>query len=218
MSISTGFFQYPTEYYRPDRDFIRQLFTPVSEIKASLNPGLTQLRGMGETVIAFHIRRGDYGYRYFYLTPDAWYLNWLQAHWSTFEKPVLYIATDDPDRVLPSFSAYDPVIASDIHTSNAKLAFAPFYPDFYSLTQADVVVMPNSSFSFAAAMLNQNLQKAYRSHLSSPLGEVPFIEIDPWDSVALDVEAEVDQFPEIQGIRRLPNVSIWSRVFGRRSA
>jgi hypothetical protein len=201
-----GYFQYPTRYYAPHRDFIRQLFVPVPAIKQPLDAATERLRQRGRTVVALHVRRGDYGYGCFYLTPLAWYLRWLEIMWPQWEAPVLFVATDEPDKVLPALAAYRPFTAHDL---GAQLRAAPFYPDFYLLSQADVLAMPNSTFSFAAALLNLNLQAAYRSHLSDPLEDPPFHRLDPWDADVLQGDVRAEQFAHIPGLVKPPKRRFW---------
>ncbi|OAI45686.1 hypothetical protein AYO44_12510 [Planctomycetaceae bacterium SCGC AG-212-F19] len=194
-----GYFQYHTAYYAPHRDYIRSLFRPLPAVAKQLQPAVERLRGKGRTVVALHIRRGDYGYRYFYLTPTSWYLEWLAARWATFAEPVLLIVSDDLDAVVPDFASYKPVIVRDLHVS---LPQAPYFVDFYLLTQADVLAIPNSTFSFVAAMLNERLRLAVRSLLSDPLEHPPFRAFDPWNAEFLDRSAHVANYPNIPGISR----------------
>ena len=195
-----GYFQYHTDYYAPDRDFIRSLFQPAPAIAQRLQPAAERLRQEGETVVAFHVRRGDYGKDYFYLAPNAWYLQWLERYWSELANPVLLIASDEPEIVLPAFKRYQPLTARRL---GATLRQAPFYPDFFLLSQADALVFPNSTFSFMAAMLNHRLQAAYRSRLCETLSDPPFEKLDPWSAAMLDTSAHVDRFPHIAGVKRL---------------
>lgn len=222
-----GYFQYPTRYYAPDRPFIQQLFTPVPALQQVLDAAVARLRRQGRTVVALHVRRGDYGYSYFYRTPLEWYQHWLACMWPAWTEPVLFVATDEPREVLPAFQRYRPVTASDL---GLKLPMAPYYPDFYLLSRADVLAIPNSTFSFVAALLNQNLQAAYRSHLSDPLEDPPFRSFDPWNAEFLERGATVEQYPHIPGIAKPPPprwrraneylrgiIRQWKRTLGLRS-
>jgi hypothetical protein len=201
-----GFFQYPTRYYAPHKECIRQWFTPVPAIRQPLDEAVARLRERGRTVVGMHIRRGDYGYAYFYLTPLAWYLRWLERTWAQLDDPVLLVASDELDSVLPALADYHPVAARNL---GVGLAQAPDYPDFYLLSQADVLVIPNSTFSFVASMLGQNLRQAYRSHLSDPLDDPPFRRFDPWDADMLDCQADVQRFGHIPGIAKPPPRGFW---------
>lgn len=146
-----GYFQCDTVHYAPHREFVRSLFQPVAAIRDVLAPAVERLRS-GRTLVALHIRRGDYRPAgLFFAAPTAWYLDWLRGLWPTLAKPLLYIATDEPGKVLPEFSEYSPVWARDLAV---ELEGAADYPDFYVLSQAEAVGISNSSFSFFATLLN----------------------------------------------------------------
>ncbi len=190
-----GYFQYHTSYYAPDRDYIRRLFEPRPEIAATLAPAWSRLRERGRTAVGIHIRRNDYGFLYFYRVPIQWYLDCLERIWPGLDQPFLYIATDDLDSVIGDFARYAPATARDL---GPPLPQHDFYRDFYALQHCDILLIPNSTFSFAAAMLNRGLNAAYRSLL--PVRT--FVPFDPWDSKPLQQtwDAYVErqpQFPEI---------------------
>jgi len=170
-----GFFQYHTRFYAPHKDYFRSLFKPVTAFANALAEALQRLRSHGKTIVGLHLRRGDYGYGYFFVAPTQWYRDWLTGFWDTLENPVLFIASDDIDAVIGDFEEYKPLSVRDL---KIDLPEAPFYPDFYLLSQCDVVAISNSSFSFAACLVNERSQFFFRPHLSS--GKlIPF---DPWNS------------------------------------
>lgn len=151
------------------------------DIEAWVNQYVQKLRNLGNTLVGLHLRRGDYGtyhqpgLDYFYVAPNEWYLEWLQSIWSGLDRPVLFIASDEPYKVLGDFQAYAPVTSAHL---GASLPGAEFYPDFYILTRCDVLAISNSSFSFAASMLNREGKLFMRPHRE--LGAlVPY---DPWNS------------------------------------
>ena len=126
-------------------------------------------------MVGIHLRRGDYGPPPFYSTPSSWYKDYLDGLWQTLDNPVLFIASDEPLKVVKDFSEYGPITSNDL---GIKLPEAEFYPDFYILSQCDVLLISNSSFSFAASMLNHHSRTFVRPHFKA--GKlVPF---DPWDS------------------------------------
>ena len=194
-----GYFQYPTRVYAPYRDFIRRLFTPQPGLAAKLEQGVRHVVPEGRTLVGLHIRRGDFGEDQFYITPTAWYLELLEQLWPTLDNPILYIASDEPGKIVPDFADYRPRTARDLRV---RLPHAPYFLDFYVLTQAHVLAIPNSTFSFFAALLNRNQQEVYRSHLCEPLESPPFRQVDPWNSDVLDHHACVEMFPNVAGIRR----------------
>jgi hypothetical protein len=148
------------------------------------------VRQRGRTAVAIHIRRGDYGFAYFSRTPVSWYLHQLERIWPTLDRPFLYVASDALDDVLSPFARYSPVTADDVCR---PLPAHDFYRDFYVLQHADVLLIPNSTFSFSAAMLNERLQAAYRSHVPSR----GFVAFDPWNDKPLDQQwtAHVERYP-----------------------
>jgi FkbM family methyltransferase len=173
-----GYFQYDTVHYAPYRDLFRSLFQPTPAVEEPLRRAVERLRAGGRTVVALHLRRGDYGYRQFYVAPSAWYLDLLRRLWPTLANPVLFIASDEPQKVLADFKEFNPITSADL---DLAMPDAPFYPDFYLMTQCDILCISNSSYSFAAAMLNDRASAFYRPHL----GLNRLIPFDPWNAPPL---------------------------------
>jgi FkbM family methyltransferase len=182
-----GYFQYHTQYYKPHKSHFRSLFQPTAKIEQQLRPGLKRLQLNGKTVVGLHLRRGDYGYEHFFVAPSAWYLEWLKGLWETLDNPVLFIASDQPEIVVKDFAEYQPLTAQDL---GVELTPASFYPDFYFLSHCDVLAISNSSFSFAASLLNEHCKFFFRPHLPSQ----KLIPFDPWDSEVIFRDAKVNQF------------------------
>ena len=169
-----GYLAHPTRCFAPHKDLFRTLFRPGRMAGDHVGGALERLRSMGKTVVAIHIRHGDFGQGAFWVAPSAWYLNWLGEIWSRLQSPVLFVATDDPS-ALRDFAAYAPVTSDDLAT---PLVGAEFYTDFHILSQADYLAISNSTFSLMASMLNEWANTFVRPE---PLHErlVPF---DPWDT------------------------------------
>ncbi len=176
-----GYFQYHTRYYRPYQSQFRSFFQPTATLKAALDTALESIRRRGKTLVGLHLRRGDFGQSYFFVSPTAWYLDWLTGFWQTLDHPVLYIASDEVDRVISDFAHYHPLTSQDLDISPEILAGAAYYLDFYVLSQCDVVALSNSSFSFAACMLNESGWAFYRPQLSTQ----KLIPFDPWNAEVL---------------------------------
>jgi hypothetical protein len=170
-----GFFQYHTKYYAPHKEYFISLFKPVLAIENQMKEALDCLRSRGKTIVGLHLRRGDYGYSDFFIAPSEWYKEWLKGLWETLDEPILFIASDEPEKVLRDFEEYNPVTTKEL---GLELPEAEFYPDFYLLSQCDITAISNSSFSFAACMLNEKGKFFFRPHLSSQ----KLIPFDPWDS------------------------------------
>jgi FkbM family methyltransferase len=185
-----GYFQFNTKYYAPYKDYFRSLFTPVPEIKMSLDDALNRLYSMGKTVVGLHLRRNDYGSGPFFIAPTEWYKEWLAGIWNSLNEPVLFIASDEPQKIISAFADYRPITSKDL---GIKLPKAEYYPDFYLLSQCDFVAISNSSFSFAACMLNKNANLFVRPHLPSK----KLIPFNPWDSEVLFYDDELIQSIEI---------------------
>ncbi|AFZ05325.1 methyltransferase FkbM family [Oscillatoria nigro-viridis PCC 7112] len=179
-----GYFQYHTKYYAPHKEYFCSLFKPVAEVEEKISETLASLRLRGKTIVGLHLRRGDYGYGYFFIAPSEWYKAWLKGLWETLDEPILFIASDEPAKVSGDFIEYNPVTAKDL---GVELPQAEFYLDFYLLSQCDIVAISNSSFSFAACMLNERGQLFMRPDLSAK----KLIAFDPWNSEPILRDEEV---------------------------
>ena len=174
-----GFFQYHTSYYAPYQAELRSLFQPLPEIEAKLLSAWEHLQTQGKTLIAIHIRLGDYfALCPHWIAPWEWYQEWLRGFWDTLENPVLYLASDEVEKVREYFAPYHPLTAQDLEV---QLPGAEFYPDFYLLSHADAIAIANSTFSFAASMLNTRAKFCFRPHFPSR----KLIPFDPWNSPPL---------------------------------
>ncbi len=189
-----GYAQYHTSYHRPHREFLCELFQPTQAIRDRLAPAAAGLGTRRQTRVGIHLRRGDYGRFAFYITPVHWYLNWLAAAWSLLDDPLLFVASEDR-ALVDEFAAYNPQTAESLgvdlqaeplpvyHYQRYDLEhpephLLDFFPDWYLLTQCDILLIPNSTFSFAAAMFSERLRHCFRSDLPTER----FVEIDPWDT------------------------------------
>ena len=172
-----GYFCYPTARIRRHRDIFRGLFRPGRRVAQLVEPAVAKLREYGQTIVAVHLRRGDFGYGRFWIAPSAWYISWLEALWPRLIKPVLYVATDDSS-VIAELGRFRPLAAADL---GVVIPGAEFYLDFFVLSEADALAISNSSFSFVAGMLNERACEFVRPDRSG--GQmVPY---DPWDSPVL---------------------------------
>ncbi len=184
-----GFFQISTRLLAPYQDYVRLLFQPVNDLKLSLEEGLERLRSKGKTVIGIHIRRGDYitqaraGFTLVF--PEGWYCEWLDKNWNDLEDPVLFLCSDDLDRILPAFEKFSPITSRDLEVElpdRMQNANIEFYVDFFILSNCDLVITSNSIFSFAACLLNERGQLFIRPHWNF---SSRFISFDPWNSEPL---------------------------------
>ncbi len=194
-----GFFQFHTKNYRPYKTDFQLLFKPKKDIEARLKTFVDQLRSKGNTIVGLHLRRGDYGYSHFFEAPSKWYLEWLDLIWSDLDRPLLYIASDEPDKVLEDFAEYNPVTAASLGVS---LPEAEYYPDFYFLSNCDVLAISNSSFSFAASMLNTHAMIYSRPSLAHQ----KMIPYDPWNSPVLLRDHKVEDNIKAEMVFKFDNI------------
>jgi FkbM family methyltransferase len=169
-----GYFFLPTSAYADRRDRFRSWFELSGMARPVIDAAFEKLRMAGRTVVALHLRRGDFGYGWFWLAPPAWYRDWLASIWPKLEAPLLYIASDDPGS-LAGFAEYRPIGGASLAQLPPDLAFLV---DFFVLSRADRVATANSSFSFVAALLNRRARHFVRPDPAA--GRlVPF---DPWNA------------------------------------
>ena len=206
-----GYMQWPTSYLKPHEERLRRLFTLREDVDAKLRPATERLNDMGHDIVGLQIRAGDYGRLIFYLTPIQWYLNWLQIIWPMLTDPVLFIAAEDRS-LMDAFADYNPQTAESL---GVEMKAEPiedysyqqydkdhplphtmqFLGDWWLLTQCEYLAIPNSTFSFTAAMLSNNLRYCWRSRLSTQGFEL----IDPWDTTPMTYDL-AEQYRHISGV------------------
>ncbi len=175
-----GFFQFNTIHHASDKQHILELFQPVPELKQVVDLGVRQLYAIGDTIVAIHLRRGDFGPPPWIISPTKWYVEWLDSIWPTLKNPVLFVASDDLDNVLPDFSKFNPITLRNL---SIEVLGADYYPEHYILSQADQLAISNSTFSSTAAMLNQTAKGFYRPDFN----QKKLVEYDPWNSLPFDI-------------------------------
>jgi len=173
-----------------EQDF-RKLFTPGRHVRPLLKAALGRLRDGGRTLVAVHLRRGDFGHGRFWVAPPAWYLDWLRELWPTLARPILFVATDQPDLLAP-FGGFDPVGSREL---GCEIPGADYLLDHYLLSEADYLAVSNSSFSFTAAMLNVRARQFLRPHPDRRA----MVAFEPWNApVLLDPAVEAGSVPTIE--------------------
>lgn len=173
----TGYFCRHTAALAPYRTDFRRIFTPGRYLWPRADAIEHRLRARGRTVVALHLRRGDYGWGRFWIAPEGWYLTWLERLWADLDSPVLYLATDAPE-LAGAFAPFSPILATGL---GEPLAGAEFFTDFHALCVADVLAISNSTFSFAAGLLNRTARRFVRPDRHQGM-LVPY---DPWDAEVL---------------------------------
>lgn len=142
-------YDYPVEF----RDRVRSWLRPRPQWSPWIDPPVDALRAVGRTVVAIHIRRGDFLHYGYPITETQTYVDWLRDLWPTLDKPVLYLASDDIPSVRAAFREFRPVT---LHDAAPAWPGLEFLQDFHVLTQADIVgISAASGFSQLAARLNE---------------------------------------------------------------
>lgn len=179
-----GYFTWHTKFYREYKAEFIHLFKLKDELAKKVDESWKEYtQNFNYTIIGVHIRLGDAGVDYYYRTPIEWYKNKIEEliNIKGVEKIKLFIASDDLT-IKNKFEEYN-----TLNIDYSILGNTPDYiVDFILLSKCEILIMGNSSFSFTASMLNQNVKKVFRSSILNG----NFEEIDPWDSEPLDIQIE----------------------------
>lgn len=145
-------FEHREEY----RERVQSWLQPRKVWRPFIDPAMERLRSRGDTVIAIHIRRGDFVKFKYPLTQTAWYVDWLRGIWDTVKNPVLYLASDDLDGVRRDFAQFRPVVRQDVCDPWPGLEYLQ---DFNVLANADIVgISAASGYSVLAARVNTGVR------------------------------------------------------------
>ncbi len=216
-----GCFQYPTGLWPAEqRAIFRDTYKPVEGVAGLLESELKRAMGAHRALVVVHVRRGDYvgnPLGMFYCTPVESYKLWLYDLWPLLDNPVLYVASDDPG--MPSEFA---------DFAQFRFPREHQFVDFWAMMQADALAISNSSFSFAAAMLNRKhdhpmTRPVLHGHTGAvvptfvrPLSDGSMRAFDPWhDDILLDRYGPMtDTCPHCGGAERIlknDRYCLWQR-------
>ena len=141
-----------------EKQYFRKLLKLKPFWREKINPCLTSLRKHHKTLLTIHLRRGDFLKEGRYVPSSQLYLEWLETIWPSLDQPVLYIASDEAERVHLDFWKFNPFIGK--YFGNIFL-FDDFLTDFYIMSQSDILVIGSSSFSMIAALCNEKYMRLY---------------------------------------------------------
>lgn len=159
-----GYFQDLPASWRHYRSLLTRLFRPVPMIEAPIERWIARNVPGDRTLVAIHVRRGDYQFfdpnfvPWFRTIPVSWYQALLAEIWPKLDRPMLYVATDDPRAILPQFADYAPITAPAADLVPEEIGY---FVDHYVLMRADVITVLNSSFSRSAALLARPGQRCF---------------------------------------------------------
>jgi hypothetical protein len=173
-----GYFQEIPECWHRQRPLLRRMFElPLEHRRAIERWRCDVTQGGRRTLVAIHVRRGDYRHvqhmPWFQLIPEDWYIGWLRGIWPMLRDPLLFVATDEPNAILPAFQEFSPIPA--IFGAPAQ-TLPDHVRDFEVLRRADQLAICNSSFSRMAAILADSTQKCFCPSFEAQ-GFVPY---EPW--------------------------------------
>jgi len=172
VEVSGYFCGNPSDWVAGKETF-QKIFEPVTKVRNNADAALRRLLKSGHTLIALHLRRGDYGTGQFWIAPTVWYKSWLEQVWPTLKNPILYIATDDAS-IIPEFDIYKPLTAIDL---GPPLAGVEFFNDHWIMRHADLLATSNSTFSGTAALLSKKQNGKFLRPDPICSGLRPY---DPW--------------------------------------
>lgn len=186
----SGFFQYHTRYYLPHKQMIQEQFA----FKGAYGERAAQIEALfarqNGPVVTIHLRRGDFGTGVFFIAPEDWYVAWLSKLREIHPDLVVYIASDDLETVIGAFQDFTVLTERDLPQTSLE---QPFFTDFAALTLGDYVAISNSSFSFAASLLNRRAKRFVRPNLQ----EGALVDYTPWDAPVMLREVEAEDAGEV---------------------
>lgn len=182
-----GFYQFHTIFYKKYKNLFRNVFSFNGSVKGMVDPLINQFKSDNKNIVAIHVRRGDY-----LLEQRKSPLFWCHSLESIISavhqrpeiglpNPLFYLASDEALLVARELLALgvDCVSADDLFSGLSDIGRMAI--DFYMLANADVLLASNSTFSFAASMLNSRAGVFFRP---DPSGDALFA-YDPWNSPTL---------------------------------
>jgi hypothetical protein len=173
-----GYFQCVPPQWRPHRPFIRKLYGLKPQWRGAVERLNLFLNSERRTLVTIHVRRGDYRvYQdkspYFRLVPIEWYRTLLDEVWPNLERPLLHVATDEPETVSAAFGHYEQLDAGFFADD---FGIPGHLRDFVLLQEADCLMACNSSFSTMAAVVGKPGQKGFLADFRVRR----FTPYDPW--------------------------------------
>jgi hypothetical protein len=170
-----GYFQHHTSVYEPFKAQFRSLFRPVPQVFSVLHEWLRECRRGSDTLIVAHFRFGDQSGTEYESRPEVC-AQWLLESWSQWVRPRLIVISDDVQRAKASFQALRPYGTPAV---SLPIVGAEFYPEYFLMTQADVLLVSRSTFSFTASLLNEVSNSLFRP----TEGRTGVVRFDPWNAL-----------------------------------
>ena len=185
-----GFYQFNTIFYKKYKNLFQNIFSFNQSLSNMVNPIIHKFKKENKSIVAIHVRRGDYLVEqrksplFWCHSLESIVSSVNQCSEISISNVVFYLASDETALVAQELHALgiDCVCAHDLFRGLSDIGCLAI--DFYMLANAEVLLISNSSFSFAASMLNDSAKAFFRP---SPKGGSLFT-YDPWNSPALLVK------------------------------
>jgi hypothetical protein len=184
-----GYFQYHTQHLQKYKDLFNQTFRIDPSLIERSKKILKPLKDDTQPLISIHFRAGDYldyekSGNSIFVPPsvDEIAQKIYQIYAQIKEKkPVIYLASDDLvytsslllSKNIPHITLKD--------LDSGKSEEDSLFLDFILLTLADILMISNSSFSFAAAMLNKKAKNFFRPRMA----DKKYVVFEPWNDFIL---------------------------------
>ncbi|MFN3075611.1 MAG: hypothetical protein ABT940_01790 [Alphaproteobacteria bacterium] len=179
-----GYFQIvPPTWSAWYRQTYRRILRARPEVEQAVGDWLARAVRPGETLVALHVRRGDYleaqnSVQMFQLVPVAWYLRLLEEIRRVFPNLCVYIATND-EGVLEDFRDYE-IVNNRLPRPILPIEGWDYLFDFAVMCRSEILGISNSSFSRGAALLASGSQVSFFPSFR----EGRFLPFSPWSEVA----------------------------------
>jgi hypothetical protein len=183
----SGSFQYHTASYAPYRALFRQHLRLNQMLTDQLDQSLISLGLLERPIICIHIRRGDYlnfanKHPLFWgVSEDAIARALMDLTQTSFKHSLVYLCSDDLPHCMQTFDTMQIPYITSANVFNNLDKQGALMVDFMMMARAKVLMIANSSLSFAAATINDQARVFLRP---SPKEDcmIPF---DPWNSHVL---------------------------------
>jgi hypothetical protein len=186
-----------TSSFKSFQSKLQAAFELKPEIQIVFQEKKNQLVGARPLIVA-HFRQGDYyeaqkRMQHVYVMPMSAYHDELSDFVSNMPDSFVYFASEKVQPILPLFEFFHPVtfenfdlkgVFQDLQTD------LPLFFDYYMMTQADHLLISNSTLSFSAAMMNSKASTLKRPHFLTQT----FRSFDPWSENALEKKPFFDSF------------------------
>lgn len=182
----SGYFQYHTKLLAKYKQFYLDTFSIDEKFVNDVNEALSSFKSSpSQPVIAVHYRLGDYldyeknGSEIFFTSSAneiAEKINQILQQVGD-RNPIIYLGSDDLERASRELNERGIAHLTSNDLAGKLKKTNSLYLDFVQFVFADILLISNSSFSFAAAMLNSKSSNFFRPRL----GDKKFVKFDPWN-------------------------------------